>query len=52
MATSSIKPKAGNLRHRISVGRTATVTNESGYPEVSDSIVCRVWAAARGRRIP
>lgn len=46
MATPT-KPRAGDLRHRINIGRTATTTNENGYPEESDSIVCRVWASAR-----
>lgn len=47
MATSNSKPKAGDLRHRISVGRTVTTTNENGYPVESDVIICRVWASAR-----
>lgn len=47
MATGNAKPKAGDLRHRITVGRTATTTNENGYPEERDIVVCRVWASAR-----
>ena len=47
MATSNSKPKAGDLRHRIVVGRTATTTNENGYPVETDTIVCNVWSSAR-----
>ena len=47
MAASNAKPKAGDLRHRISVGRTATTTNENGYPVETDTFICRVWASAR-----
>ena len=46
MATTT-KPKAGDLRHRITVGRMATTTNENGYPVEHDTIICRVWASAR-----
>ncbi len=46
MATT-IKPRAGDLRHRITVGRTATTTNENGYPMETDTVVCNVWASAR-----
>ena len=46
MATTT-KPKAGDLRHRITIGQTATATNENGYPEESEAIICRVWTSAR-----
>ena len=44
---ATTKPKAGDLRHRITVGRTATTTNENGYPMETDTEVCKVWASAR-----
>jgi SPP1 family predicted phage head-tail adaptor len=47
VATSNTKPKAGDLRHRIAVGRTATATNENGYPMETDTVICRLWASAR-----
>ena len=47
MANNNQKPKAGDLRHRIIIGRTATMTNENGYPLESDTFICQVWASAR-----
>ena len=45
--TAISKPKAGDLRQRITVGRTATTANENGYPVETDTIICHVWASAR-----
>ena len=46
MASNNQKPKAGDLRHRITVGRSAATINENGYPMETDTVVCRVWASA------
>lgn len=37
-------PHPGQLRHMVEIGRTVTTTNENGYPESTDEIICRVWA--------
>ena len=39
-------PHPGQLRHLIDIGRTANVTNENGYPQETDAVLCTVWAAA------
>lgn len=39
-------PHPGQLRHLIGIGRTSSVTNENGYPQEMDTILCTVWAAA------
>ena len=38
-------PHPGQLRHMVEIGRTVNAINENGYPEETDEIVCRVWAA-------
>lgn len=38
-------PHPGQLRHLVEIGRTVNAINENGYPEETDEIVCRVWAA-------
>lgn len=38
-------PHPGDLRHLIKIGYTENRINENGYPEPTDVIVCRVWAA-------
>lgn len=37
-------PHPGELRHKIQIGQTLSVTNENGYPAESDSILYHVWA--------
>lgn len=39
-------PHPGQLRHLVDIGRTASVTNENGYPQEADAVLCTVWAAA------
>ena len=39
-------PHPGDLRHLVEIGYTENKINENGYPEPTDMIVCRVWAAA------
>ena len=38
-------PHPGELRHKIEIGYTENTINENGYPEATDTVVCRVWAA-------
>ena len=38
-------PHPGDLRHMIEIGYTENQINENGYPEPTDVVVCRVWAA-------
>lgn len=38
-------PPPGDLRHMIEIGYTENQINENGYPEPTDVVVCRVWAA-------
>ena len=38
-------PHPGRLRHMVEIGRTVNAINGNGYPEETDEIVCRVWAA-------
>lgn len=39
-------PHPGDLRHLVEIGYTENVINENGYPTPTDTVVCRVWAAA------
>ncbi len=38
-------PHPGDLQHRIEIGYTENTINENGYPEATDVVVCRAWAA-------
>ena len=37
-------PHPGDLRHMIVIGNTVNEINDNGYPEDTDTVVCRVWA--------
>ena len=37
-------PHPGELRHKVSIGKTENAVNANGYPEATDTVVCRVWA--------
>jgi SPP1 family predicted phage head-tail adaptor len=39
-------PHPGDLRNLIEIGYTENIINENGYPEPTDTVVCKVWAAA------
>ena len=39
-------PHPGDLRHIVEIGYTENTINENGYPEATDVVICRVWAAA------
>lgn len=39
-------PHPGDLRHWVQIGYTENTTNENGYPEEKDVVLCRVWASA------
>ena len=39
-------PHPGDLKHLVEIGYTENAVNENGYPEPTDTVVCRVWAAA------
>lgn len=39
-------PHPGELRHMVEIGYTENIINANGYPEGTDVVVCRVWAAA------
>ena len=39
-------PHPGDLRHLVEIGYTRNDINENGYPDATDVVVCRVWAAA------
>ena len=38
-------PHPGDLRHLVEIGYTKNEVNDNGYPEPTDVVVCRVWAA-------
>ena len=38
-------PHPGDLRHLVEIGYTESRINENGYPEDTDIVLCRVWAA-------
>lgn len=38
-------PHPGQLRHLVDIGRTVSVTNENGYPQETETVLCTVWAA-------
>ena len=38
-------PHPGDLRHLVEIGYTENAVNTNGYPEPTDVIVCRAWAA-------
>ena len=38
-------PHPGDLRHLVEIGHTINEINENGYPESTDVVVCKVWAA-------
>ena len=38
-------PHPGDLRHLVEIGYTENGINENGYPEESDIVLCRAWAA-------
>ena len=38
-------PHPGDLRHLVEIGHTVNAINENGYPEPTDVVVCKVWAA-------
>ncbi|MBQ3268346.1 MAG: phage head closure protein [Clostridia bacterium] len=37
-------PRPGELRHRITIGRTINEVNANGYPATEDRILATVWA--------
>ena len=39
-------PHPGDLRNLVEIGYTENIINENGYPEPTDTVVCKVWAAA------
>ena len=39
-------PHPGDLKHLVEIGYTENTVNENGYSEPTDTVVCRVWAAA------
>jgi len=39
-------PHPGDLRNLVEIGYTENIINENGYPEPTDHVVCKVWAAA------
>ncbi|MEF9895068.1 MAG: phage head closure protein [Clostridia bacterium] len=39
-------PHPGDLRHLVEIGYTRNNINASGYPDPTDVVICRVWAAA------
>ena len=39
-------PHPGDLRHLVEIGYTENTINANGYPEPTDIVLCRVWAAA------
>ena len=39
-------PHPGDLRNLVEIGYTENIINENGYPEPTDQVVCKVWAAA------
>ena len=39
-------PHPGDLRHLVEIGYTENEVNEEGYPEPTDVVICKVWAAA------
>ena len=39
-------PHPGDLRNLVEIGYTENIINENGYPESTDTVVCKVWAAA------
>ena len=38
-------PHPGDLRHLVEIGYTESRVNENGYPEPTDVVLCRAWAA-------
>ena len=44
--TFEANPHPGELRHLVEIGYTENVINENGYPNPTDVVVCKVWAAA------
>ena len=43
MAKSNI-PHPGQLRHRVSIGKTENAVNENGFPVSTDTVLYTVWA--------
>ena len=39
-------PHPGDLKHLVEIGYTENAINENGYPDPTDVVVCKVWAAA------
>lgn len=42
--TFNSDPHPGDLNKRITIGETVSTTNENGYRQDTDRIICRVWA--------
>lgn len=38
-------PHPGSLRHLVEIGYTENAINENGFPEPTDHVLCKVWAA-------
>ena len=38
-------PHPGDLRHLVEIGYTENRINDNGYPEETDVVLCRAWAA-------
>jgi SPP1 family predicted phage head-tail adaptor len=42
--TFNPSPHPGDLQQRITIGKTISETNENGYRDDTDKVICRVWA--------
>lgn len=38
-------PHPGSLRHLVEIGYTENAVNENGFPEPTDHVLCKAWAA-------
>ena len=38
-------PHPGDLRHLVEIGYTENAVNDNGYPEPTDHVICKAWAA-------
>ena len=38
-------PHPGSLRHLVEIGYTENAINENGFPEPTDHVLCKAWAA-------
>ena len=38
-------PHPGSLRHLVEIGYTENAINENGFPEPTDRVICKAWAA-------